>query len=512
MDVETARLDIAVVGGGVTGLYACRKLREALPDAGLALFESSGRLGGRIETVEMDGFLAEYGPMRFEKAAQPLLMELIGQLGLDTCPFHPYLPDTGPEALFDLAADEGRGPAPPLNALEILTLGILRVLGQSGGDMNDPRDPAHWRWWSALGEDDYRRLRREGALDGEPLRDTGFWNALSKVLSHRALNHVIWFGTFYHVVHYNPNAAEWIIFWLRGLHPGDQLVGIRQGTESLVRELAATLSSPAPRAVPLHLGHRLEAMRAEAGGRVRLDFRRADGSDCRVSARRVVLALPWSPLKYLRRFLPDRIARLTDAVIPIPLVKCFFVTRDPWWDGNTPPQTRAASVPVRELHYYHRQAGDGPRGMAMVYGERPSMDYWKHMVRREPHLKAELDGDPRLMAYYLKYLSRNPGSTCPLEGNPEINALTCFGIRDWSREPFEAGCHIWKPGYDVVRAIEELTGFGLPGAEEDGNVHICGEAYSDFQGFIEGGLRNALKVVEKAARGKDRIDSSPFRR
>jgi hypothetical protein len=28
------------------------------------------------------------------------------------------------------------------------------------------------------------------------------------------------------------------------------------------------------------------------------------------------------------------------------------------------------------------------------------------------------------------------------------------------------------------------------------NVHICGEAYSDFQGFIEGGLRTASGVVQ----------------
>jgi len=503
MTLDTTRVDIAIAGGGVTGLYAGLKLREALPGAAIALYESSDRLGGRIETVEMDGFLAEYGPMRFEKKAQPLLMELVGQLGLETSRFHPYMADTGPASLFDLAADEGRPPAEPLNALEILTLGILRVLGQSGGDLNDPKDPAHWRWWASLGEEDYRRLRREASLDGELLRDTGFWNALSKVLSHRALGHIIQFGTFYHVVHYNPNAAEWFVFWLRGLHPGDGLVGIRQGTEALVRQLAAMLSDPVAGAVSLNMEHRLEALRPEGDGRVLLDLRRADGSPASVSARHVVLALPWSPLKYLRRFLPERIALLTDAVIPIPLVKCFFVTCDPWWDADTPPQTRAASVPSRELHYYHRQAEDGPRGMAMVYGEKPSMDYWKHMARGEAHLKAELNGDQRLLGYYLKYLSKNPGCTGPLGGNPEIDAVTCYGIRDWSREPFEAGCHIWKPGYDVERAIEELTGFGLPGAERDVNVHICGEAYSDFQGFIEGGLRNALKVVEKVARGQD---------
>ena len=84
----------------------------------------------------------------------------------------------------------------------------------------------------------------------------GFWNALSLVLSHRVVNKIIHYGTFYHVIHFNPSAAEWIIFWLRGLHPNDELVGIVQGTESLVRELVCRLESRPELLVPLHLNHK----------------------------------------------------------------------------------------------------------------------------------------------------------------------------------------------------------------------------------------------------------------
>src|SRR5262245_15873243 len=54
-------VDVAVVGGGIAGLYCCLHLfgRDAGPGATgplkrVALFESSSRLGGRIESWRID--------------------------------------------------------------------------------------------------------------------------------------------------------------------------------------------------------------------------------------------------------------------------------------------------------------------------------------------------------------------------------------------------------------------------------------------------------------------------
>lgn len=133
----------------------------------------------------------------------------------------------------------------------------------------------------------------------------------------------------------------------------------------------------------------------------------------------------------------------------------------------------------------------------MVYGEPPSMHYWTPFVQHRNHLKAELNQDQRLVEGYIRYLRSNSDSTDAEEMKAEADSISSFGIRDWSREPFEAGCHIWKAGLRVEEAIEELTAFSLHGGSSSNkNVHICGEAYSDFQGFIEGGLRTALRAVE----------------
>lgn len=491
--------DTVIVGGGITGLYTCYKLKQLKGiDHTISLFEGTNRFGGRIETVEMGGFLAEYGPMRFEKMAQPLLMNLIAELGLETKYFVPYAAASDSDSLFDLTYDESEGKhhGSKLTALEILKLGILRLLNASSGNMDDPDDPRHLEWWATLDEGYYGYVRNKAVYNGKYLYQMGFWNALSLVLSHRAVNKIIHYGTFYHLIHFNPNAAEWIIFWLRGLHPKDELVGIAQGTESLVRELVRRLDSVSEPSVSLHLNHRLTTLFSQADGRILLEFKNDDNT-VKALAKNVVLALPHYPLMQLCPHLPGYIGELVDSVIPIPLAKCFFVNENPWWDESTPPQTGVSSTPAREIHYAVKRDRGNKRGIVMVYGDFPSMNYWTPFVKQQEHLKAELNLDQRLVEGYLQYLRSNPDNT-DIEGiGAEAELISCFGIRDWSRKPFEAGCHVWKAGVHVDEAIKELTAFSLDGASiPTKNVHICGEAYSDFQGFIEGSLRTSLQAIK----------------
>lgn len=185
--------DTVIVGGGITGLYACYKLKQ-LKDSNhsISLFEATNRFGGRIETVEMGGFLAEYGPMRFEKMAQPLLMDLITELGLETKHFAPYTAANDSNSLFDLTFDEsgGKSHGSKLTTLELLKLGILRLLNASGGNMDDPNDLRHRAWWANLDEKYYSYVRNEAVYNGKYLYQMGFWNALSLVLSHRAVSKI----------------------------------------------------------------------------------------------------------------------------------------------------------------------------------------------------------------------------------------------------------------------------------------------------------------------------------
>ena len=84
------RTNIAIVGGGLSGLYAAQLLFKA----GIAfqLLEARHRFGGRILTVDgmgnpsPDGF--DLGPSWIWPAMQPRMARFLHELGLQTFPQH----------------------------------------------------------------------------------------------------------------------------------------------------------------------------------------------------------------------------------------------------------------------------------------------------------------------------------------------------------------------------------------------------------------------------------------
>ena len=74
--------------------------------------------------------------------------------------------------------------------------------------------------------------------------------------------------------------------------------------------------------------------------------------------------------------------------------------------------------------------------------------------------------------------------------------VTDYAIRDWSQKPFGAAFHVWRLGAKSWEVRSQLRAFSLLNTSgDDRNAHICGEAYSDYQGFIEGSLRSAADAV-----------------
>jgi protoporphyrinogen oxidase len=123
MAASEGNLDVAIIGGGIAGLYCLdRLLRDRnYKNKNMKLFEASDHLGGRIETWslirevpgkydsgftdtwdprlplwdvchatpgpydpldKLDCFRAEFGPMRIEPRDQPLLRHLLDELGI----------------------------------------------------------------------------------------------------------------------------------------------------------------------------------------------------------------------------------------------------------------------------------------------------------------------------------------------------------------------------------------------------------------------------------------------
>lgn len=85
------RVDIVVVGAGISGLSAARDLC----DAGLqvALLEAEGRCGGKIRTERVGDFVVDMGPDTL-LAHKPAALALCRELGLDASLIAPHVPRT----------------------------------------------------------------------------------------------------------------------------------------------------------------------------------------------------------------------------------------------------------------------------------------------------------------------------------------------------------------------------------------------------------------------------------
>src|SRR5271165_4985796 len=72
-------MNIAILGGGVTGLTAAWRLSGA--GHSVRLLEAAPRAGGNIRTECADGWLCEAGPNSFQEAS-PEITSMIAELGL----------------------------------------------------------------------------------------------------------------------------------------------------------------------------------------------------------------------------------------------------------------------------------------------------------------------------------------------------------------------------------------------------------------------------------------------
>lgn len=75
------RAPVVVVGGGIAGLAAASRIAEIAGRDMVLLLEDAARLGGKIATEHVDGFVIEGGPDCF-LASKPGGMELCRELGL----------------------------------------------------------------------------------------------------------------------------------------------------------------------------------------------------------------------------------------------------------------------------------------------------------------------------------------------------------------------------------------------------------------------------------------------
>ena len=604
------RVDIAIVGGGISGLYCALQLAQCIADRkplfvggrlvdyatsvpSIGLYEMRGLFGGRIETWTLDldphgpqvatvpnpydpaigpdrkqnFYRAEFGPMRIEPRDQPLLSGLLDCLGIcepstrqkqdqDLVKFPAYASDAPVEPKYPLVGEE----AEQQSLLDLLLLAARRIFELVDEDGRRPEGrPVAWvspaanicwgqflgkssvrrQYWKgelhdfivSLGDDDYDIIRRTASVNGTLLCNMGFWNLLSEVLSHLAVLRIRDWGSYYHLIGENPNAAEHLVMWLRAIKSSEYLKGIRGGMGLIVHRLVELLqSTPYRNCVTLWPEHALVSLNPDSdhnGEQVRLHF----ANNRSVMAKEVILAMPKRPLERLN--IPG-ITKELDKVQDIPLLKVFFVVDQPWWEDDRPPNRFAGDLPTREIHYWKND--DKTRGVIMIYTDRPALHFWTdYLTAAQPGIDrcdggVDAQGDDELcreqQTASVWILQRTKERTAPRGINRRLwrrfvqyardyehndftmERLLACGIRDWGKDPYGAAVHVWKPRAKSWEVADAFTAFSLDGRTT--NVHICGDAYSDYQGFIEGALRSAGRVLSYLRSGNNHERVQPL--
>lgn len=492
--------DVLVVGAGVSGVYTGWRLITTRSGRRLdvCILEASERVGGRLYSVaspEAPELHAELGGMRFLET-QESVAGLAHHLGLEIVPFlmggpqnlnhlrgvHLQISDyeSAPAGVpYNLLAAE-RGQV-PFQLLVATILGAFPAL-------------------ASLSVDQAREYLKTATVDGQLVWQTGFWNFLARQLSVEGYNLIRDAGGYFSIVS-NWNLYDAIPFILEDFaSPSYQKLAA--GFQSLPQTLAEEFVENGG---VLRLGTQATALAWGGGqGSIRVSVREPGSSSPTVyEARHVVLALPRRAIELLDPgsfiFTEQFKADLT-TVRPERAAKLFLWYDEEWW---TPlGLTSGPSItdqPLRQCYYFGTEPGSaGRRGAGLLlatYHDSGAVSFWNgyfpfsaHDQSSPPFANRDRFIEPLAPPQALiEELTRQLSVLHQIEVPPPHTAL----YRDWTVDPYGAGWHFWNPhnrSWEVIPRIRRP----VPAA----NLYVCGEAYSANQGWVEGAINSAERVLQ----------------
>ncbi|MEK7424078.1 MAG: FAD-dependent oxidoreductase [Actinomycetota bacterium] len=518
----TAVIDVAIVGGGVSGAYTAWRLMsskaaESPVLAELAqgsstgrlnvrLFESSDRIGGRLWSVQMDNvpnLPAEVGGMRFLNTQ----LNVVGvcapqQLNLPTANFgfadniqylrgqhfndgdyatKPPLPVPGGIPYFLTSTETNKNP------IQLVIAAIEQIL------------PDAMKYKGT----DLIEYLRGAVVDGVPLYEWGFWTLLRSKLSVDAY-HLVQDASGYFSIYGNWSAYGAFLEFIRNYADNHymKVVGGYQQIPLAMIERFRELGGHAQ--INSHL---LDVQPDSVGGEpvIRLEFMLSDGTTRFTRyAHHAVLAMPQRSFQLLDpASLPLQSAAFREdimTVTPEPASKLFLTFDEPWWTplGITTGRSDT-DLPLRQCYYIGTETAAPHTGMSLLmasYNDGMADSYWDTYLDRSaygpnqaPYAGKHSDGtDPRLFAPHDMVIDVH-GQLEEMHGI-QIPLPTAAVYHNWQEDPIGAGWYFWNPH---VRSWEVAPRVRRPIA--DLNLYTCGSCYSENQGWVEGALNTAEMML-----------------
>jgi monoamine oxidase len=523
---ESEMLDVAIVGGGVSGVYSAYRLltsdlRGSPELANLArarsngklrvsVFELSNRIGGRLLSVsppDMPHITAELGGMRYMSTHTYVKSLVENKLRLRTRAF----PVDEPENLVYLRGERFReqdltncgtpnGPTLPYNLSWSEREGDPRNLISNAIDAMLPG-------LTAMNAEQMWATLRSAEVDGRHMYNYGLWDLVNKALSYEAYSLARVVGA-YDCLTMNYNAADTVVASLEFV-PGTTFSAFVDGYVEVPKILAQMTIDEGGQIV---LEKTLRSVTNESGSGITLSF--ADGS--LVRAHKVILAMPRRSLEMLDPVGPvfsnenTKVRKLIRSVSSVPLFKLFTCYRYPWWEAAGVTQGRSITdLPIRQCYYWGvegRQDGADPTNtnalMLATYDDAQNTEFWAGLRDRHAHpafqnegtageeVATDIDGWQAFEAPQpmVEEVHRQLMELHGVRFAPQPYAAA---YRDWSEDPFGGAVHLWKIHEKSWKVIPKMI---QPVGSLD--VYVCGEAYSNAQTWVEGALETAELILQ----------------
>lgn len=480
-------VDVAIVGGGVSGVYAAWRLRQERPNLSVRLFEASNRIGGRLHSVsfpQAPHLVAEAGGMRFLEEHRHV-SGLARHLGLAVREY-PIDRDANRMMLRgknfsqrEVQSGRARFPyripdADQRPGADYFQRAISNVLPDAAH-----RTPADWR-----------KLRANYRFKNRLLKDWTNRDLLLQGMSAEELAFTEDVSGYDDWIEGETGLDEMDYFFVHDdeSKPFSTLVGGYQRLPVALADRAAKAGAG------ISMAERLVSVRAESSG-FRLAFRDGRGRQASLTAGRVILALPRRALEGIADF-PDarepHFARLISSVTPIPACKSLLLYQRPWWRDHGIVEGRSITdMPARQFYCLGSESArpssepSNGYGVLMAYCDEKSVQTWKALVSNPDSSGfTTLSGDSPLVREVHREAQLVLGRTAlkPLAAR----------FQDWSVDPYGGGWHYFALGHDGA-----IDGEAMLKPMPDRNLFVCGEAYSFAQGWVEGALERAETVLQR---------------
>jgi monoamine oxidase len=232
-------------------------------------------------------------------------------------------------------------------------------------------------------------------------------------------------------------------------------------------------------------------------------------------AKALILAMPRRALELItpqRPLLQDQeVIQLIQSVTPRPLFKLFTTYQYPWWLSAGVEKGRTTTdLPIRQTYYWPNDDGAPARkGRPMLMagyddglnigcwgGFRPKRGRgWREGSEKFPLpklFKGTMDENADAYKEWFQYqvpedmLEEVQRQLAVIHGLQFTPRAVDASFKDCEDDPFGGGWNSWNIGFQSWEVKGQILNpvKGVP-------VYICGEAYSDAQGWVEGALQTA---------------------